>query len=296
MMHSMTGFATTTFILAKDNEKSTVTMNLKTLNTRFFETTCKFPVALFHLETKIIKNLKKKLLRGHIYFTIYVSNPSIFQRTINPALSTIKEYASAINQIKKQLSILEPLSLKDILHLPNIFNIEEKGVNKESEQLILDAIDNLINQIIVARTQEGKTIVQDINERIKLIKQNMVVIEELAEQMLEQQKIKVHTTLQEIGTDENMLAEAQKNALYTILNKIDIHEEIIRFKSHLHNLAQGVTTDKIEKGKRLDFTLQELGREINTIAAKCSDAKISTHAINIKVEIEKIREQIQNIV
>jgi len=296
MIQSMTGFATTTFILIRDNEKSTITMNLKTLNTRFFETTCKFPLALFHLETKIIKNLKKKLRRGHIYFTIYVSNPSIFQRTINPALSTIKEYANAINQIKQELSITEPLSLKDLLHLPNIFNIEEKGVDKESEQLILDTIDNLINEIIVVRTQEGKTIAQDVNERIKLIKQNMVIIEELAKKILEQQKIKVHTILQEIGADENMLVEAQKNALYTTLDKIDIHEEIIRFKSHLHNLAQNITTDEIEKGKRLDFTLQELGREINTITAKCSDAKISTHAINIKVEIEKIREQIQNVV
>jgi len=296
MIQSMTGFATTTFILTRDNEKSTITMNLKTLNTRFFETTCKFPVALFHLETKIIKHLKKRLHRGHIYFTIYVSNPSIFQRTIDPALSTIKEYANAINQIKKELSITEPLSLKDLLHLPNIFNIEEKGVDKESEKLILDTIDNLINQVIVARTQEGKTVAQDVNKRIKLIKQNMAVIEKLAKQMLEQQKIKVHTILQEIGTDENALAEAQKNALYTTLDKIDIHEEIIRFKSHLHNLAQVITTDEIEKGKRLDFTLQELGREINTITAKCSDAKISTHAINIKVEIEKIREQIQNIV
>ncbi len=296
MIQSMTGFATTTFILIRDNEKSTITMNLKSLNTRFFETTCKFPVALFHLETKIVKHLKKRLHRGRIYFTIYLSNPSIFQGNISPALSTIKEYSSAINRIKQQLSITEPLSLKDLLHFPNIFNIEEKGVNKESEQLILDAIDNLINQVIDERIQEGKAIRQDINERIKITKQNITVIEKLAQQMLEQQKSKVLTILQEIGADESMLAEAQKNALYTTLDKIDIHEEIIRFKSHLQHLTQDITTDEIEKGKRLDFILQELGREINTITAKCSDATISAHAINIKVEIEKIREQVQNIV
>lgn len=296
MIQSMTGFATTTFILTRDNEKSTITMNLKTLNTRFFEVTCKFPVALSYLETKIIRYLRKRLYRGHIYFTIYVSNSSIFQGNISPVLSTIEEYANAMNQIKQQLSINEPLSLKDILLLPDIFNIEKKGIDKKSEQLILDEIDNLVNQIIVLRIQEGKAITQDINERINVITENILVIEKLAEQMLEQQKIKVHTTLQEIGADKSMLAEAQKNALYTTLDKIDIHEEIIRFKSHLHNLSQDITTDKIEKGKRLDFTLQELGREINTVTAKCSDATISRHAINIKVEIEKIREQVQNIV
>jgi len=296
MIQSMTGFATTTFILTRDNEKSTITMNLKTLNTRFFETTCKFPVALFHLETKIVKYLKKRLHRGRIYFTIYLSNPNIFQGNISPALSTIKEYANAMKQIKQQLSISEPLSLKDILLLPDIFNIEKKGINKESEQLIFDTIDNLINQIIAERTQEGKVIRQDIDERINITKQNITVIEKLAQEMIEQQKSKIHALLQEIGTDESMLAEAQKNALYITLDKIDIHEEIVRFKSHLQNLAQDITTDEIEKGKRLDFILQELGREINTITAKCSDATISRHAINIKVEIEKIREQVQNIV
>ena len=81
-----------------------------------------------------------------------------------------------------------------------------------------------------------------------------------------------------------------------MLNKVDIHEEIVRFKSHLGNIEKQLSSKKVEKGKRLDFTLQEMGREINTITAKCSSSTISSHAINIKVEIEKVREQIQNIV
>ena len=112
----------------------------------------------------------------------------------------------------------------------------------------------------------------------------------------EKHKVKVHKTLQEIGADKNLLAEAQKNALYTMLDKIDIHEEITRFNSHLSQLDKHLKSPDIEKGKRLDFTLQELAREINTIAAKCSDSTISKHAINVKVEIEKTREQVQNIV
>jgi len=296
MIQSMTGFATTTFILTSDHEESTITMNLKTLNARFFEVTSKLPIAFSYLETKIVGNFKKKLYRGHVYFTIYVSNPNIFQGTISPALSTIEEYGQAMGQIKKQLSINEPLSLKDILLLPDIFNIEEKGIDKKSEKLVLTTIDNLVEQLIMTRMQEGKAITHDIMDRIAITTKNIEVIEKLAEQMLEQQKSKVLTILQEIGADESMLAEARKNALYAMLDKIDIHEEIIRFKSHLHTLDQNITAAAIEKGKRLDFILQELGREINTITAKCSDATISTHAINIKVEIEKIREQVQNVV
>jgi len=88
----------------------------------------------------------------------------------------------------------------------------------------------------------------------------------------------------------------RKNALFALLDKMDIHEEIVRFKSHLKSLHHQLDSAEIEKGKRLDFTLQELGREINTIAAKCSDATIGALAINVKVELEKAREQTQNIV
>jgi uncharacterized protein (TIGR00255 family) len=96
--------------------------------------------------------------------------------------------------------------------------------------------------------------------------------------------------------DSNSLADMRKNALFALLDKMDIHEEIIRFKSHTENIKKQIAGQSIEKGKKLDFTLQELGREINTITAKCSDALIGAHAIDIKVEIEKAREQIQNIV
>ncbi len=113
---------------------------------------------------------------------------------------------------------------------------------------------------------------------------------------INEQKEKVHQTLEEIKGDESTISEAQRNALYSMLDKLDLQEEITRFASHLKQIDAIIKTDAMEKGKRLDFTLQEMNREINTIAAKCSDSKISQNAINVKVEIEKVREQVQNIV
>ena len=101
---------------------------------------------------------------------------------------------------------------------------------------------------------------------------------------------------QEFKDEQNDMADARKSAMYAMLDKIDIHEEIVRFQSHLKNLQDLLNSAGVEKGKRLDFTFQELAREINTITAKCSDSKICEQAINIKVEIEKSREQTQNIV
>ncbi len=128
------------------------------------------------------------------------------------------------------------------------------------------------------------------------MKKEITAIEKRFKEQVIEHKEKLNTLMQELHADESELATARKTALYMALEKIDIHEEIVRFFSHLENLTLLLNSDDIEKGKRSDFTLQELAREINTITAKCSDARISQLAINIKVDIEKAREQVQNIV
>ena len=106
----------------------------------------------------------------------------------------------------------------------------------------------------------------------------------------------IATKLEEVAQQQPEVIELRRTQLYYDLERMDIHEEIVRFKSHLQALKAIMHSSDIEKGRRIDFTLQELMREVNTLAAKCSDANISTHAITIKIELEKIREQAQNIV
>ena len=294
---SMTGFASKIIILtAPSGERSSLSMNLKTLNSRFFESTVKLPIALSHLETTFIKQFKEKLRRGNIYFTAYLSNPNIFEGSITPAMTVIDSYMQSLNHIKAKYHFSEDIKLDNILRLPNIFSKEEQQLNEESTQLILHTIDELIKTLIQERSIEGNALAIDLDNRITSIKNEMALIAERAHLFVEERKKKVHETLQEIGADENLIANAQKNGLYAMLDKIDVHEEITRLNSHLENFITILEQPDAEKGKRLDFTLQELGREINTITAKCSDSIISTHAINVKVEIEKMREQIQNIV
>ncbi len=297
MIQSMTGFATKAFILiTKDGSKSNVTISIKSLNSRYFETTCRLSHALYHLETKYIKLLKERLHRGHIYFTIYMSNPNLFKGSVEPALSTLQAYMQAINQIKQTCNITEPVTLNHLLKLPNIFNVEEQSIDSASAKIIQDAINEMIDQVVNARKKEGEALKKDLEKRVAIMSEQMSKIEQRSAIAIEKQKKLVHQALQEIGGDENTLADARKNALYTMLDKIDIHEETVRFASHLDNLEKQLHTKEVEKGKRLDFILQELAREINTVAAKCSDVEISTHAITVKVEIEKAREQVQNIV
>lgn len=297
MVLSMTGFATKTITLTRnDASKATVTMSLKSLNSRFFETTCKLPYQLSNLETAFIKTFKKKLLRGHIHFTVHVDNQNVFQEVIEPSLNTITAYMQAIEQIKKQFAIQGTLSLDTLIQLPNVLRVQEQEIDEESKKMLLSAADELVDLVVVARQQEGAALETDLQQRLAILTKEIAAIELAAMALVDEQKNKVNELLQEIAHDESKLAEARKNALYAILDKIDIHEEVVRFKSHLHNLSEQLSTPGAEKGKKLDFTLQELAREINTIAAKCSDATIGSRAINIKVEIEKAREQVQNIV
>jgi len=297
MIESMTGFASKSFVLYVDETtKSNVSASLKSLNARFFEVNCKLPHALSHLETAFIKLFKKKLRRGYIYFTVHMSNPNIFKGSVEPALSVIKNYLDALSTVRNEFGIKQEVSLENVLTLPNIFTVEEQGLDEESTQKILTVVDELIATVLEERKKEGVALEADLNERFATLQKEIDLIAQRSETHVEEQRHKVHSVVQEIGDDESALADARKSALYTILDKIDINEEIVRFKAHLQGIADVLKNDDTEKGKRLDFILQELAREMNTIAAKCSDATIGTHAINAKVEIEKAREQVQNIV
>jgi len=304
MIQSMTGFASKTLALTNTTgEKTNISISLKTLNYRFFETTFKLPYLLSSLETKLIKICKEKLIRGHVYLTVHLSNPNLFRSGVQPALTIIQGYVDAINEIRERQSIIEAISLDHILQLPNVFVVEESDLDQEIEQSILTTIDELIQAVITARKMEGESLSYDLFARMDAMAEEINAIEIAYTALISAHKEEINRVAQEIAArppaapvDENSQTANRQEGLYALLNKMDIHEEIIRFKSHVSDMREQLVSPIPEKGKRLDFTLQELGREINTIAAKCSDATISKRAINAKVEIEKAREQVQNIV
>jgi TIGR00255 family protein len=294
MVYSMTGFAAKTLVIFPETDNPVnISLSLKALNSRFFETTCKLPYALNNFETDFIKLFKTKLVRGHIYFTIHASSQHLLSCTVKPNLDIIKGYLAAVEQIKKEAQLQGNLALDKLLELPNVFNVEEKDIDAKSRMLLYDTVEQLIEEVIEARKKEGVSLKKDLEQRITIIQHEIDSIEHAYNTLMEQQKALVSEELETLHED---VAEPRRQVLYSMLDKIDIHEEIVRFKSHLANFSTQLVSTTIEKGKKIDFTLQELAREINTIAAKCSDSTISGLAINIKVELEKAREQVQNIV
>lgn len=296
MLLSMTGFATKTVSLPTATESVSLTISIKSLNSRFFESTFKLPYALSFLETDLIQLCKNKLTRGHVFFTVNVSNPNAFKAAVEPSKAVVKSYLNAIGTIKKTFKVGGEITIAELIQLPNVFAMEEKGIDDRTKKIILDTTTEVLNELVTIRKTEGGVLKKDIEQRCTILTKAIGDLEKIYTKVMNNRKKGITKQLKTFGTDKSDLVESQRAALYNELNKIDIHEEVVRFKSHLQNLKHLLQTADIEKGKRIDFTLQELLREINTAAAKGSDAAMGTLAINVKVELEKIREQIQNVV
>ncbi|MBY0109818.1 MAG: YicC family protein [Candidatus Babeliaceae bacterium] len=297
MIMSMTGFGTSTLSIPVKDTVLYMTLSLKTLNSRFFESTCKLPYALTELETIVLKIFKAKLFRGTLYFSVHVHNPSILKGGVTPSLNMINQYLAAIETIKKHTHVEGTIALHDLITLPSIFEIPEEMLPKNAIELILQEIDKLIQLVIASRQQEGQSLQNDLEQRVHTMNELMSHIEPRAQKVLIEKKQTISATFAAMPYQEaSENREQHILMLYGQLDKIDIHEEIFRFKTHLAHFEKVIHNADQEKGKKLDFILQEMFREINTMNAKCSDSQISEYAISLKVELEKAREQVQNIV
>lgn len=296
MSLSMTGFSSHTAVISvKGAEKISVSIDIKSLNSRFFELTSKLPSSLSFLEIPISNYLKKKLIRGRVFLSIKVGGGGDAFEKVLPANKVVKGYIDAIGTLKKKFKLQGDVTVSDIVMLPNAFSFEREKVGKAFETAMLKAIEKATTQLLASRKTEGSTLEKDLKKRIDLCTKHMTEIKKFFKAFMKVKKEEIKNLII-LSDNGDVGAEKQLVDCYEFLNKIDINEEIVRFQSHIKNAKKVLLSKDLEKGKRLEFTLQELSREINTIAAKCSHFDISSVAVDVKVELEKIREQVQNFV
>lgn len=296
MVLSMTGFVTRTIIYTHGSVEYPITISLKSLNNRFFDAYFKAPSALLHLETKIGSLLREHLFRGTVYCTINSTALDAALSSIKPNMVVAQEYITALQAIAAHTKISHNVQVSDLLQLPNIFTITDSSATSELEGAILDAVKESITLLTKERRREGKALEKDLLKRFEHMTSLIAKIKERAALLYE---VKREALLQQVATIAEVSQEAKEHHLLSMhsqLDKMNINEEIVRFSEHLKNITAVIHDRSKEKGKRCDFTLQELLREINTIGAKIPDAEITSASIAIKVELEKAREQVQNIV
>jgi uncharacterized protein (TIGR00255 family) len=296
MLLSMTGFGSGTIVINTRAGKLSLVVEMKTINSRYFEATCKLPMTLSSLEVKVINLLQGILGRGRVYLIVRFAEDSEIFENVSPSLKVIEQYVVAASLVKKKFNLSGDLSVTDVLALPNVFELGRNEFSEDEEKAILASIEKIAGQLMQMRAQEGSRLQQDLEKRFAVCAQKINDISVYFEQVMQDQKDLVDKQLA-LSQEGNEQAKLQLEELYVTLNKMDIHEEITRFNSHLTSVRELLKDAKHhEKGKRLDFILQELLREINTLMAKCAHFTISSLSVDVKVELEKAREQIQNIV
>lgn len=296
MIFSMTGFSSViTSLQTKSGKRINVTIILKSLNSKFFEINFKMPFQLTHLETRLSKKIKETLIRGNVFCSIYLSNLSDLISNISISKNVAKGYLDAAKALQGDFNLQGTLTLNDVIKLPYVLEVPEELADDSLVTEILKIFDALILDLNNERLAEGKVLYNDLKERSKSIKLFLSEIEKRAPHVTSERRERLIEDLKNVPDLDVKINENAQLVIFSQLEKIDIHEELVRSKNHIENFEKYLDAPGHEKGKKLDFILQEFFREINTIGAKCSDSQISKNVIDIKFEAEKAREQVQNI-
>ena len=291
MVRSMTGYGKG----IAENSDARVTIEMKSVNHRYLDLNIKLPKKLNFLESTIRNKISESVFRGKVdvYITLNEHSDACYQVTINDAIA--QKYYDSISAMADKLGIDNDMKASSISRLPDVIELEEMEADEDSlKALVLEALDSCVAQFVDSRIAEGNRLETDL---IAKMDEMLVLVDKLearSPQIIEEYRARLKTKVAEL-LDDNHIDEsrvAQEVVIYA--DKICIDEEMVRLKSHVSETKGVFELDK-EVGRKLDFLAQELNREANTILSKSTDLKISDRGIALKTDIEKVREQIQNI-
>ncbi|WLR43584.1 YicC/YloC family endoribonuclease [Bacillus carboniphilus] len=290
MVNSMTGFGRSTV----SNQKLTVHIEMKSVNHRFFESSIKSPRSLVSFEDKIKKLISQYIHRGRLEVYITVEGEAPVSQSFVVNWSLLDQYYQSLLQLNERFNLKNEIHLEQMLKLDEAFEtIETPDVDQEVEQLVLTGVKQAVERLVNMRATEGLQLYQAMRELLENLMEEIKSIEQLVPEATKHYYEKIKRRVKELVSghveEDRLLTEV---ALFA--DKVDITEEVTRLKSHINQFTQTLTVnDPI--GRKLDFIIQEMNREANTIGSKINHYGISEKVLEIKSLIEKLKEQVQNI-
>ena len=291
MIKSMTGFGRCE--IQKGSRKFTV--ELKSVNHRYLDVNIRMPKKLNFFETAIRTLLKSYANRGKVDIFITYEDLSQTQVSVKYNAALAAEYLKYLKQMEEEFGLENDVRVSTLSRYPEVFTMEEQS--EDEEELwngLKEALEGAFTQFVETRKTEGENLKKDILSKLDLLEEQIVFIEEHSPQIIAEYRAKLEDKMKELLADTQI--EENRIAAEVILfaDKICTDEEVVRLKSHIQHM-RNTLEEKEGIGRKLDFIAQEMNREANTILSKANDLEVSNHAISLKTEIEKIREQIQNI-
>ena len=284
MLQSMTGYGSTSLQI----DELEIYVEIKTLNSRYFDSKISIPSTLSSQELIFNNLLKENLKRGKVDLIIKLMGSSIDSISFNKSI--IKNY---IDDLKEISDFDDSHVLKSVLSLPNSISKGEFSFSEFQIKKIIDCVNSVIKHVIEFRKNEGKNTLKDLRQNLNIISEYSEAIEKISH--LHKKNIKEELEIKSQNLEVNFDNGRFEQEVFYYLEKMDINEELVRLKSHMDFFIEILDNDVIEKGKKLGFICQEIGREINTIGSKSSNSKIQNCVVEMKSSLEKIREQTLNI-
>lgn len=292
MLKSMTGFGR--FELVENDKK--ISVEIKSVNHRFFDASIKMPKKFNRFESEIRKTLQEFSTRGKI--DVYISYEDLSENNSRIVYNKdlAGQYVECLRQMGKNFNIIySELTAYQLSHFPDIITVEEQEMDEEAVlALVLKAVRGAAGEFLNARIKEGQSLQADLDVKLHNITEIVSYVEDKMPQIIESYKKKIQDKVQEFLLDA-VIDESRILAEVTLFSdKSCIDEELVRLKSHVQMTREMLSSDE-PVGRKLDFIIQEMNREANTILSKSGDLDISNKGIELKTEIEKVREQIQNV-
>lgn len=289
-MKSMTGFGRASL---ESNGKNYI-IEIKTVNNKYSDITVKSPKRLSFMEDRIRKQIANRITRGKVEVSVSFFDFSNKSKNVVLNKEIAKEYIKQLKEIADENNLSENISVVEIAKLPDILNSIDSDNDEEIASEALQCLNMALDSLIEMRKTEGENIKQDLLVRIERVHNLVDKIAENSKGIVEEYVSKLEKRVKEIlktdVVDENRIA--QEAVIYA--DKTSIEEELTRLNSHIVQFKELVNSDG-PVGKKLDFMIQEMNRETNTIGSKAGSGEITKAVIDLKVELEDIREQIQNI-
>lgn len=291
MLKSMTGYGR----VKVENDLREITVELRSVNHRYLDLNIKVPRIYGYLEEMVSKQAQAAIARGKVDIFVSVRAKEGADIRVSPNMAVIQGYVDAIRKVSETYGLSDEATALSLLRLPDA--MEQSKEEADADQLkseVSAVLDQALTEYNAMREKEGARLVEDVTYRAELIAQSVDFVEQRSPDCVEEYRQRIAARMTEIldGTELAQQRILQEAALYA--DKVNVTEEIVRLRSHLAQL-ETMLKSPVAIGRKLDFLVQEMNRETNTIGSKANDFQIAKTVVDMKAEIEKIREQIQNL-
>lgn len=290
MIKSMTGYGKSNLSINSREYQ----VEIKTVNHKYIDTNIRMPRTISYLEEDIRKLVTSKLKRGKVDISITFENYSKDGNDIRINTELAKIYIENLKKLAEEEKLSSNIDVTEITKLPDVLTIKSNLDEKQIKEELLHVVGDAVNQLIDMRKNEGKRISEDILVKISQVEEKKDEIFALSTGLIDEYVVKLETRIKEILRTEEIDKSRLMQEVVIYADKCSVEEEITRLKSHIGQLRNLIDSDE-PSGKKMDFLIQEMNRETNTIGSKANNLEITNRVVDIKTILEDIREQIQNI-